>query len=118
MMMPQYLNLMQYKGIDIWIIIQASFADALSGNELNIHLNQLLVALSQQHTLMAEQGLISPTEQRYVFTEQDAEVVTEIYKTYTDYLQSVFLYNNALYMALKTNDYQIHLHNTVLLVEY
>lgn len=118
MIMPQYLNQLQVKGIDIWIIIQAAFADALSGNEHNLHLNQLLIALSQQHKLMVEQGLISSTDNRYVFTEQDASTVTDIYKTYLDYLQSVFLYNNALYMALKVNDYQIHLHNTVLLLEY
>jgi len=119
MVMPHYLTTLQEKDIDVWLPVQAAFADALNDRtDLPIHLNQMLHALNYKHTALYLQGYIRGNDMRFAFSEKEAQIVSEVHRIYYEYLQSVFLYNPKLYVDLKSKEYQIHLYGTVLIVEY
>lgn len=98
---------------------QSAFADILNDStDIPICLNQLLVSLNNRHNAMWMKGIVREYDPRNEFTEECASVITDIHSKFYTYLKSVFLYNQALYMALKTSEYHIHLYGTVLILEY
>lgn len=120
MIVPTHLlTILQQKEIDVWLAIQAAFADAIAKRtDLYIHRDQLLYALNQKHTAMVLEGYIRQNDTRYMITEEELNAVAEVHRIYYEYMSSVFLYNPQLLNDLIGKEYQIHLYNTVLLLEY
>lgn len=114
----KYLN---FRNIDIWLVIQAALADVLDEKDddgINLYFNGMLTALMYRSKSLIDQGYVSPSDTNYHFTEYDAAVVTNCYRGYFDYFSSVLFYNKQLYMDLTKTEYRLFLTDTSLILDY
>lgn len=120
-LLPNQLPYLQQRNIDVWLIIQAALADAIDepcADGPMYHFHGILRALAYRSQSLANQGYVMHTDPRYMFTENDASVVSECFTRYFDYFSAVLINNSQLLIDLKSSDYRLFLTDTSLILDY